>query len=278
MSKKNKKDSIEYLIDYYKEMCYDPSMFFPATATIMGSSDERKILYIRGLDLAVNCLILDESYKKREVECTTSFSLKNKDQVKFNVYVTGSSDDYADKMTDLISANTKSSNPNVKLPTVHDADGFIQLIPKNFEATSRGSRWNVIGPQYQQEDTKLRNGVDWRWYSYSESVDSDFEETIITALHVSGKVEKTDHYDYPLDKVFRGTVDANMVDAIYGFRDYISELSGIDMSTTEIAVMLCTMNRIMDKEPRTYKRYGWDKNWVDSARRAKRDEYDYRHF
>ena len=50
------------------------------------------------------------------------------------------------------------------------------------------------------------------------------------------------------------------------------------MSTTEIAVMLCTMNRIMDKEPRTYKRYGWAKNWVDSARRAKRDEYDYRHF
>ena len=63
MSKKNKKDSIEYLIDYYKEMCYDPSMFFPATATIMGSSDERKILYIRGLELDVNCLILDETYR-----------------------------------------------------------------------------------------------------------------------------------------------------------------------------------------------------------------------
>lgn len=278
MSKKNKKDSIEYLLDYYKGKCYNPSTFFPATATIMGSSDERKILYIRGLDLVVNCLILDESYKKRETECTITFGLKNDDQVKFNVYVTGSSDTYADKMTDLISANTKSFNPNVKLPVVHDADGFIQLIPKNFEVANRGRRWSVVGPQYQQGDMKLRNGADWRCYSYSESVDSDFEETIITALHVSGKVEKMDHYDYQLDKIFNDTVDTNMIDAIYGFRDHINELSKIDMSIKEVAVMFCIMNQIMDEEPYIYKRYGWAKNWVESARRAKDKEHNQRYF
>lgn len=278
MSKKNKKDSIEYLIDYYKGMCYYPDMFFPATATIMGSSDERKILYIRGLDLAVNCLILDESYKKRETEYTITFGLKNEDQVMFNVYVTGSIDAYMSKMTDLISANTKSINPDVKLPVVHDADGFIQLIPKIFEVANRGHRWNVIGPQYQQGEMKLRDGADWRCYSYSESVDSDFEESIITALHVSGKVEKMDHYDYLLDRAFEGTIDIDMIDAIYGFRDYIGELSGINMSIKEVAVMLCIMNQIMDKEPYIYKRYGWAKNWVESARRAKDKEHNQRYF
>lgn len=278
MSKKNKKDSIEYLIDYYKGMCYNPGMFFPATATIMGSSDERKILYIRGLDLAVNCLILDESYKKRETECTITFGLKNEDQVMFNVCVTGSIDAYMSKMTDLISANTKSINPDVKLPVVHDADGFIQLIPKNFEVANRGHRWNVIGPQYQQGEMKLRDGADWRCYSYSESVDSDFEESIITALHVSGKVEKMDYYDYLLDRAFEGTTDIDMIDAIYGFRDYIGELSGINMSTKEVTVMLCIMNQIMDKEPYIYKKYGWAKNWVDNARRAKDKEHNQRYF
>lgn len=278
MSKKNKKDSIEYLIDYYKGACYNPNMFLPATATIMGSSDERKILYIRGLDLAVNCLILDESYKKRECECTIKFNLKNEDQVKFNVYVTGSIDAYTTKMTDLISSNTRSINPDVKLPVVHDDDGFIQLIPKNFEKVIRGRRWNAIGPQYQQGEIKLRDGADWRCYSYSESVDSDFEETIITALHVSGKVEKMAYYDYYLDQVFDGTVNIDMIDAVYGFRDYISELSGINMSTKEVVVMLYIMNQIMDNEPYVYKRYGWAKDWVEAARRAKNKERNLKYF
>ena len=273
MSKKNKKDSIEYLIDYYKGKCYNPYMFFPATATIM-ASDDRKVLYIRGLDLVVNCLILDESYKKREVECTTNFGLENGDQMAFNVYMTGMIDTYMDKVMELISNNTKSINPDVKMPTIHDAEGFIQLIPKNMEVIEGTRRWNGVGPQYQTERMKFRNGMDWCFQVFPDSSDSDFEESIITALHVSGKAKELDYYDYQLNKLLDGTVDINMIDAVYGLRDYVNELSGIDMSTTEIAVMLYIMNRITEESPFMSKKYGWAKNWVDSAIRAKGHDHN----
>ena len=271
MSKKNKKDPIEYLIDYYKEKCYNPYMLFPATAIIM-TSDDRKVLYIRGLDLVVNCLILDESYKKREVECMTSFNLKNGDQMVFNVYATGAIDTYMDKVMELISNNTKSINPDVKLPAIHDAEGFIQLIPKNREVVEGNRRWNTIGPQYQTEKMKFRNGVDWLFQIFPDSSDSDFEESIITALHVSGKPKEMDYYDYQLNKILDATIDIDMIDAVYGLRDYIDELSGIDMSTTEIAVMLYVMNRITAvaaESPFIVERHGWAKDWLNSVILAK---------
>lgn len=268
MSKKNKKDSIEYLIDYYKEKCYNPGVLFPASAIII-ASDDRKVLYIRGLDLAVNCLILDESYKKREVECTTNFNLKNGDQMSFNVYATGMIDTYMDKVTELISNNTKSINPDVKMPVIHDAEGFIQLIPKNMEVVESNHRWDAVGPQYQTEGMKFRNGADWWFQVFPGSSDSDFEESIITALHVSGKAKELDYYDYRLNKLLDGTIEINMINAVYGLRDHIDELSGIDMSIREIAVMLDTMNRIAVEPPIIYKRYGWAKNWVDTAIRVK---------